>query len=418
MESIPSFIERKHNPHLVTYLDPRLKEILDRSRGVITYQDDVLMIAVILGGYSWLEADTLRKAMGKKIPEVMQAEKEKLIDGFINHGNLSKDKAERLWKLIEPFAAYGFNKAHAASYGKVAYQTAYMKAHYPVEYMSAVMTADSGDVEKIAESIAECKRMGVVVLPPDINESYGDFAVVPGENQIRFGLYSIKNFGSGIAERIIEERKVGGHFKMLAEFLERVQDKNLNRKTLEALIKSGALDTLGDRADMLYNIDALLAYNREQSSSGGSQDSLFGNMEDAAPLRLSKADPLSSRDILAWEKELLGLYISGHPLDQYKEKLSRLKADIKAVKEKTREGMPVLIAGIVEDIRPIMTKSGEQMAFVRIADYTSSVEAVIFPRIYKTERERLYPEACIALKGHFSMRNGEPSIVSEAIQVL
>src|SRR3989344_5032570 len=222
METIPMYIERKHNPHMIHYLDPRMKEYLDFSYGVLVYQDDVLLTAIKLGGYSWLEADILRKAMGKKIPAVMQAEKEKLIKGFINYGKLSAALAEKLWKLIEPFAAYGFNKAHAASYGRVAYQTAYMKANFPLEYMAAVLTAEAGDVDTISTMVAECKRMGLPVLPPDVQSSFGDFTVVLGasaqktekaaalakgamEDSIRFGLYSIKNFGRGIADRS-EER--------------------------------------------------------------------------------------------------------------------------------------------------------------------------------------------------------------------
>ena len=212
MEMIPTYIERKHNAQLISFLDPRLEEILDRSYGVITYQDDVMMISIKLAGYSWLEADKLRKAMGKKIPEVMAAEKGKLMLGLTENG-LSERNAEELWRLIEPFAAYGFNKAHAASYGRVAYQTAYMKANFPVEYMSAVLTADSGDTEKISEIIHECERMGIEVLPPDINESFADFSVVPGKNTIRFGLKTIKNFGEGITDVIVEERKAHGDRK-------------------------------------------------------------------------------------------------------------------------------------------------------------------------------------------------------------
>ena len=191
MESIPQYIERKHNPNLITYPDPRLRTILDRSYGVITYQDDVMMISIELAGYSWLDADKLRKAMGKKIPEVMEAEKEKLMNGFSEYGKLSQSVADKLWKLIEPFAAYGFNKAHAASYGRVAYQTAYMKANYPVEYMSAVLTADAGDTEKISEIIRECERMGIKVLPPDINESFAPFSVVPAKKIRRGGAQNI-----------------------------------------------------------------------------------------------------------------------------------------------------------------------------------------------------------------------------------
>jgi DNA polymerase-3 subunit alpha len=228
MEMIPTYIERNQNPSLVTYLDPRLKKILELSYGVITYQDDVMMTAIELAGFSWLEADKLRKAMGKKIPELMEEQKKKLFKGFLEHG-LTQKKADDLWHLIEPFAAYGFNKAHAASYGRVAYQTAYMKANYPVEYMSAVLTADSGDTDKISETIHECVRMGIVVLPPDINESFADFTVVPDQNTIRFGLTTIKNFGEGITDAIIKERKAGGPFASMQDFLSRIHDRNLNK---------------------------------------------------------------------------------------------------------------------------------------------------------------------------------------------
>src|SRR3989338_8969327 len=257
METIPMYIERKHDAGRIHYLDPRMKEYLDFSYGVIVYQDDVLMTAIKLAGYSWLEADLLRKAMGKKIPKVMAAEKEKLIKGFVNYGKLSPTLAEKLWKLIEPFAAYGFGKAHAASYGRVAYQTSYMKANFPVEYMAAVLTAESGDVDTVGIMVAECKRIGIPVLPPDVNESFGDFTVLLGatkertekaaalaagvsEDSIRFGLNSIKNFGCGVAEAIITERKKGGRYISLSDFLRRVTDQNLNKKGLESLIMCGA----------------------------------------------------------------------------------------------------------------------------------------------------------------------------------
>lgn len=421
MESIPSYIERKHNPSLVTYLDPRMKEILSQSHGVITYQDDVLLIAINLAGYSWLEADALRKAMGKKIPAVMEAEKEKFIKGTLEHG-LTDQKAQQLWKLIEPFAAYGFNKAHAASYGRVAYQTSYMKAHYPVEYMSSVLTADSGDVDKVSESITECVRMGIAVLPPDINESYGDFSVVVdknGEDKIRFGLCSIKNFGEGIAERIIEERKANGAFVSLSDFLKRIQDKNLNRKTLEALTKGGALDQFGERGALLANIDALLAYSKETNTTHAGQDSLFGGTNKKADeLTLAPADPIAIEEKLAWEKELLGLYVSGHPLDKFKDKLKNQQRSIKQVKEELREGMQTVISGIVEEVKEIITKKNEPMAFIRIADMSDKVEVVIFPKLFAAHKDLLKAESCIAIKGRLSGRNGDTSIVAEAIKPL
>lgn len=421
MESIPSYIERKHNQKLVDYLDPRMKDILSQSYGVITYQDDVLLIAVHIAGYSWLAADTLRKAMGKKIPAVMEAEKEKFVKGAIEHG-MTEEKAEKLWKLIEPFAAYGFNKAHAASYGRVAYQTAYMKTHYPVEYMSAVLSADSGDVEKISESIIECNRMGIDVLPPDINESFGYFSVVPAKNpkdvKIRFGLYSIKNFGEGIAESIIRERKKNGAYASLAQFLERTQNKNLNRKTLEALIKSGALDQFEERGAMLNNIESLLEYSRESSHTRNSQHSLFGGVSGGYDtLTLPQAEPVDISQKLAWEKELLGLYVSGHPLQKFKDILEKQRT-IEKTKKELREGMPTVIYGIVEDVRPILTKKGDQMAFIRVADFSGNIEVVIFPKLYAEHKELLSPEKCIGVKGRLSTRNGEMSIVSEALKAL
>lgn len=422
MESIPSYIERKHNPRMVTYLDPRMQKILDLSHGVITYQDDVLMIAIELAGYSWLEADKLRKAMGKKIPAEMEAQREKLIEGAIANG-MTSEKAQKLWKLIEPFAAYGFNKAHAASYGKVAYQTAYMKANYPGIYMAAVLTADSGDIDKVAESITECERMGIPVLPPDINESIGDFAVRESEDgteKIRFGLRSIKNFGEGIGNVIIEERRANGKYTSLANFLERVHDRNLNKKSLEALIKCGALDQFGERGTMLANIDTLLSYGREFGKLTQNQDSLFGALEDTSggTLTLEETEPATQSERLSWEKELLGLYVSGHPLDQYKEKLAKRTKTIEELKQTMRDGMTMVVAGIVEEAKPIFTKNGDKMAFARVADYDGSIEAVVFPKVFTQYQDLLEPQKCIAIKGRMSGRNGEKSIIVEAVKAL
>ena len=422
METIPEYIRRKHNAKLVSYADPRMKEYLEFSNGVLVYQDDVLLTAVKLAGYSWLEADKLRKAMGKKIPAEMAAQKEKFIRGCIGYGKLEKPLAEKLWKLIEPFAAYGFNKAHAASYGKVAYQTAYMKANFPIIYMSAVLSADAGNVEKVAESINECKRMGIAVLPPDVNESFGPFSVVvkKGEKDcIRFGLHSIKNFGEGIADSIIEERKKNGRYASLENFLERIQDKNLNRKSLEALIQCGALDSFGDRGTMYANIEALLQYHREFAGLPDMQDSLFAGLgnESNSVLTLTEGETITPSRKLAWEKELLGLYVSGHPLDAYRTLLES-RASIEKIREELREGMLGVASGIVEEIRPVVTKRGDRMAFVRVADFTGNIEVVCFPKIFATHHALLQPEACIAIKGRKSNRNGEASLIAEDIKVL
>jgi DNA polymerase-3 subunit alpha len=424
MESIPQYIERKHNPNLVTYLDPRLRTILDRSYGVITYQDDVMMISIELAGYSWLDADKLRKAMGKKIPEVMEAEKDKLMKGFTEYGKLSGNVADKLWKLIEPFAAYGFNKAHAASYGRVAYQTAYMKANYPVEYMSAVLTADSGDTEKVSEIIRECERMGIKVLPPDINESYAPFSVVPAHDgeaaKIRFGLTTIKNFGEGIAEEIVEERKAHGQFTSLADFLTRVTSKNLNKKSLEALILTGCFDRFEKRAVLISNIDTLLAFHKEAShGKEASQDSLFGGLGGgpAHDLVLAGANDASPLEQLRAEKELLGVYVTGHPLDAYKAEMEK-RPSIRSIKSDGRNGIPIVTAGMVENVRELLTKKGDRMAFIVISDREDTIEMVAFPEAYQTYRDTLLPGTCIAVKGRLSIRNDEPSIALEKVKRL
>ncbi|MEN9920827.1 MAG: hypothetical protein RL538_720 [Candidatus Parcubacteria bacterium] len=416
MEMIPTYIERKHNPSLVTYLDPRLEEILDRSYGVITYQDDVMMTAIKLAGYSWLDADKLRKAMGKKVPEVMAAEKDKLMKGFLENG-LSEKKADELWKLIEPFAAYGFNKAHAASYGRVAYQTAYMKANFPVEYMSAVLTADSGDTEKISEIIHECDRMGIEVLPPDINESFADFSVVPGKNTIRFGLKTIKNFGEGITELIVEERKTNGAYSSLQDFLTRIHDRSLNKKSLEALICAGAFDAFGDRGQLYGNLDGLLAYNREHvAGKETGQDSLFADLGAVSDLVLVPVDDVSQGQRLLWEKELLGVYVSGHPLDALKaevEKRPRI-AQVRA----GYKGTTVVTTGLIESVRELLTKKGDKMAFIKLVDQTDSIELTAFPATYLEQKDILQPGTCVAIKGKLDIRNDEPSILIDRAKSL
>ncbi len=432
MEMIPTYIERKHNPSLISYLDPRLESILDRSYGIITYQDDVMMISIELAGYSWLDADKLRKAMGKKIPEVMEAEKAKLMDGFRDHGKLSPQIADKLWEQIEPFAAYGFNKAHAASYGRVAYQTAYMKANFPHEYMAAVLTADSGDTEKISEIIHECERMDIEVLPPDINESYAPFSVVPAkgdeEAKIRFGLTTIKNFGEGIAESIIEEREKGGDYSSLTDLLTRVQDKNLNKKSIEALIVTGALDRFEERGKMFFNMDNLLGFNKEQmAGAAANQDSLFGGMDTAInELALTDTEEATKEQKLIWERELLGVYVSGHPLDAFRDDLAK-RTKIGEIKEAVEEKQEinvlrfkgqVVTAGMVETVKELLTKKGDRMAFVTLVNHTSSIEMVAFPEVFQNNKDLLEPGTCVAIKGKLNIRNDEPSILIDKMKAL
>jgi len=443
MQNIPEYVTRKHNPERVKYLDPALEPILSKTFGVLVYQDDLLMMANKLAGYSWGEVDKFRKAVGKKIPAEMEAQKEKFIKGCVEHSKWSHAKAAELWTWIEPFAAYGFNKAHAVSYGRVAYQTAYLKANFPGEYMASVLTRESGDVEKVAESVAECVRMKIPVLPPDINTSYRVFTFVEktltdsadAAGKILFGLGSIKNFGDGIAEAIIAERERGGKFKSLEDFLNRIHDKNLNKKSLEALIKCGAMDSLApvgiERGRMLGNLEGLLEYNKEQAKitggAGGAQDSLFSLFasDDAANqntatshLRLNPAPEAGFDEKLAWEKELLGLYVSGHPLEKYRTALAARATTIARTKEELREGMMGVVSGIIEEVKEISTKKGDQMCFLKLADFTSSIEVVIFPKTLKEFKTLLVPEGCVSIKGKMSKRNDQISMVAEAVKAL
>jgi len=414
MEFIPDYIERKNNPEKVEYPHEDLEDILEQSFGLLIYQEDVMLTAIELAGYSWLEADKFRKAMGKKIPELMKKQEKKFKEGCIDNG-IDEELAQDLWKRIKPFAAYAFNKAHSASYGRVAYQTAYMKANYTIEYMAAIMTADAGNVEKIADAINECERMGIEVLAPDINESFGTFTIVQqnGEDKIRFGLSSIKNFGEGIGKVIIDERGANGDFDSLANFLERVQDRNLNKGTLEALIKGGALDQFEERGKMLANLEGLIEYNRENRKQADNQGSLFANMDDDSTvpdLQLKDAQAASQKQKLRWERKLLGLYLSGHPLDEYQEILDNRKYNIKEMKNKMNPGMQTITVGLIEEISEIRTKNGNRMAFASVADFSDDIEVVAFPDMYSEYENILEEDTCIKVKGELNKQEEDEEI--------
>ncbi|MCF7835820.1 MAG: DNA polymerase III subunit alpha [Candidatus Marinimicrobia bacterium] len=418
MENIPHYIARKHGKEPVTYLDPRLEKILDKTYGVVTYQDDVLLIAIELAGYNWDTVDKFRKAIGKKIPEIMAAQEKIFIDGCQTHGKISKEKAEALWKLFDPFKGYGFNKAHAASYGMVAYQTTYMKANYPGEFMTSVLSAEAGDMDKMAEIINECRRMKIEVLPPDINESFADFTLTK-DGQIRFGLQAVKNVGENVVKNIVDERKKDGKFSSLENLLERVKSRDLNKKSLESLTKAGALDEFAERNTILLNMEKILAFHKESSSSGNSnQASLFdlSNSKIEMPaLKLEPAKPMKSDEKLKWEKELLGLYISGHPLDKYRAGLEKSKINIRAIK-RFRNQTPVVFAGMIEQVKKINTKKGEPMAFLKLLDLSDNIEVVVFPGTLASFGSLLEADKCVIMKGKVSTRNEEPSIICDEIK--
>ncbi len=440
MEFIPEYIRRKRDESLITYPDPRTERYLKGSLGLLIYQDDIMQLAVDIAGYSWLDADKFRKAMGKKIPELMAEQEEKFKKGCKESG-LTDALIQTLWESIVTFAAYGFNKAHAASYGQLAYRTAYLKANYPSEYMAALLTADSGDVERIAMAVQECKKMGIPVLPPDVNQSFEDFGVAKGkktdgsDDTIRFGLSTIKNFGAQVAEAIVEERKKNGLYKDLEDFLTRVQSKDLNKKSLESLTLAGGLDSLSDRSTIMANLDDLLEFAKSARNNDG-QESLF-SMMGSAPSHLSLASPegklirikttgmaeevihplpLSKKHQLYWEKQLLGLYVTGHPLDKYKKVLETSGHTIRAAKLKTRNAT---LAGVVENIKEIQTKKGDTMAFLRISDFENSIEAVAFPETYKEFKAVLREDVAIAISGQMSKKDeDEVSILIDQVKIL
>lgn len=428
IQFIPLYIERKHNPSLITYMDPMLEEILNKTYGVLVYQDDLLMMAHNIAGYSWGEVDKFRKAVGKKIPEEMAKQKEKFIDGCVSHGGWSKQKATDVWKWIEPFAAYGFNKSHSVSYGRVAYITAFLKANYPAEYMASVLTSESGEVDAIAVSVKECNRMNIEVLAPNVNSSFGNFTVLKGHNDgqdaISFGLYSIKNFGEGIGDSIIQERKENGIYTSIENLLERITDKNLNKKSLEALIKSGAMDDFGDRIDLLENLDRYLDYNKTTTKQDKSQGNMFDMLFGQAEVETLKAKVEQRKDSLPqrlrWEKELLGIYLSGHPLDKYKEAWEKKPVNIAKILDVAvvDQGYNDIL-GIIEGTKEIATKKDatKKMLFFKLKDLSGEIECVVFPKQFDELKMKVNDESVVLIKGKISIREEKKSIIVESIKV-
>jgi DNA polymerase-3 subunit alpha len=332
---------------------------------------------------------------------------------------MDKKAAKELWRQIEIFAAYAFNKSHAASYGRITYETAYMKANYSVEYMTAMLTAESGDTDKISAIIHECDNMGIKVLPPDINECFGGFTVIEheGANAIRFGFYTIKNFGEAIADAIIEERKRAGKFISLEGLLNRIRHKNFNKKSLEALIMAGALDSFGERGKLIYNLEALLEYNKGQKSMHSDQGSLFG--EDTSHITLRECEPMSDDDRLTMEREILGVYVTGHPLDPFKERFAKSKHNIAMIHEgEIKPDQKIIIGGIIDIVKEITTKKGKKMAFITLTDFTGSIEAVVFPKTYESNRELVEADTVIAVQATVSERDGDLSVLINGIKKL
>ncbi len=416
MQFIPDYIKRKHGKQKIEYLHPKLEPILSQTQGICIYQEQLMRIAQELCGFTLGEADVLRKAVGKKIKELLKAQKEKFITGAEKNG-VSKKIATEIWEWILPFASYGFNRSHSAAYAIISYQTAYLKAHYPVEFMASVLTSEKVDVERIAFLIDECKKMNIEVLPPNINESLKNFTVVPDQNKIRFGFLAIKNVGTNIIDAIVQERKANGPFASIGDFMHRIQSKDLNKKSMEALIKAGVFDTFSERNQLLTNLETLLQIARENDKSKQSnQIGLFSSAEvNNNQIKLQEAKPASNFERLSWEKELLGLYVSSHPLEDFR-KIFKTKTTAIGKIDEAWVNKKVTVGGIVSGIKKIITKNGKPMIFMKIEDLTAKTEIVVFTSLVERNLLALQENKIVFVAGRVDDRNGEIKIVADDIQ--
>jgi DNA polymerase III subunit alpha len=420
MDSIPDFIDAKHKRKKVSYLDPRLEEWLNESYGVIVYQDQVLFIAVNLAGFSWGKANKFRKVLSKKIVHEVEGYRGDFVRGCIKNG-VKAEAADELFTLIEPFGGYGFNKAHAASYAVVAFYTAYLKGNYTAEFMAATMTTEAADAKKIANAIAECKRMGVEVHGPDVSKSGRGFTVENGG--VRFGLLAIKGIGEGPIGEIVRASSEGGPFKSLADFCTRVDPKFVGKGAIETLIKVGAMDSLGARHQLLASVDTAMKWGKNQRiSQEQGLMSLFGDMEEtesAFEFALkTDVNEISRKQLLAWEKELIGVYISKHPLaylnDLFKDLVTHPIAEITEELDKQK----VVLAGTVKEARRITTKKGETMCVVQLEDAFGSINVTIFPRLYEETTDLWVEETVLIVRGEVQVRRDEAGILCNSAEQL
>ncbi len=417
MQFIPDYIERKHGRQKITYIVSQLEPILENTQGIMIYQEQLMKVAQEIAGFTLGGADVLRKAVGKKIKELLDAQENKFIEGTVKKGFDIKI-AKELWQWILPFANYGFPKAHAAAYATIAYETAYLKAHYPVEFMASVLTSEKADVERIALLIEECKKMGIEVLPPNINESLKNFTVVPGQNKIRFGLLAIKNVGVGIIDATTEEIKKAGPFTSIGDFISRVASKDLNKKSMEALIKAGAFDAFSERNQLLQNLEKLLEIAREnQKNKSNGQIGLFASVPSAikTEIKLESAEPAQLLEKLTWEKELLGLYVSSHPLNGFK-KLFESRCFAISKIDKSMVNKKVLLGGLIYNVKKIITKTGKPMLFIKFEDLTGKTEVVVFPNLLDRNPAALQENKVVFFAGRVDDRNGEIKIVADDVQ--
>ncbi len=420
MQFIDSFIRRKHGEEEITYLHPGLENSLKNTYGIMIYQEQFMQISKEWCGFTGGQADTLRKAVGKKKIDLMKKVKPQFIEGAVKIGGATEEIAETFWKQLLDFANYCFNKSHAACYALVAYWTAYLKAHYPDAFMAALMTADMRWTDRLAIEIAECKRMGLKVLGPDINQSYGDFGIVGGERTIRFGLSGIKSMGKALVEEyVIPERDKNGPFKSICDFAKRVDSTKFNKKSWEAAIKTGAFDSFGySRSDLLYNLEAIQAYGAKcQKDVGSGQTDLFAMMGEAGAIPEVEIKPApvqySEKEQLLWERDLMGLYLSAHPLDKYDTYFNEQTHPMELITPENN-GKVVTIGGIITGVRTILTKKGDKMAFVKIENKTTETEFIVFPSTFAEHGAKLVVDNVVRVQGKINAADKDGNLTSEA----
>lgn len=420
IELIPQYITQRASKKPIPYLHPRLEPILKNTYGIGIYQEQMMRIARDLAGYTLAEADTLRKAIGKKIKHLLDEQQEKLVQGMIQNG-IDEKSAHAIWELFPPFARYGFNRSHAACYALIAYQTAYLKARFPVEFTTSLLNVSGTDTERVNFLVNDAKHLKIKTMPPDINESFEEFTA-EGEN-IRFGLSAIKNVGETIVHIIIEERGRGGQFLSLSDFLSRIQHRDLNKKSLESLIKAGAFDAMGiERGQALQNIDELLHFNQAAKKSAASgQTSLFGSgSAELMSLRLKPGPAAHKRHMLMWEKELLGLYVSDHPFRPYAQRIGGAIPPIKnLLAEMDHPSNPqVKVAGIISSVQKVFTKKGDPMLFVTLEDLNDKIEMLVFNKTLLRFESILQENKVVLAGGRLSGKEGDAKIICDAVREL
>jgi len=420
MNMLDDFIKRKHGKTKISYDHPLLEPILKDTYGIMLYQEQVMKVANVIAGYSMAEADILRRIMGKKKEEEMAEQREFFIKGA-QKNKIPRNTAEKIFDTMAFFAGYGFNKSHSAAYALISYRTAYLKANYPQEYMAALLSTETGNTDKITKYIKECERMGMKMLPPDINQSVTQFTVVG--NDIRFGLAAVKNIGEAAVKGIIKERIERGLFKTIFDFIERTDSRVVNRKTLESLIKCGAFDSFGTKRAVLFaSLDDALSNagitRRDRESGQGSFFDMFKpEGSDAAPIKLKEIDEWAEAELLANEKELLGFYVTGHPLNKYDEIFKKYIPLTIAKLSEVSDGQEVRLGGLISKVRRTVTKrNSEQMAILTVEDFDSTIDVLVYPQPFKECAENLVEDAAVCITGKVNKKEDIPKIIANNVE--